>query len=57
MKEGRSWMTSANTWFTQDRRWQYTWVKPGDTGRYKIDYNLEKCTYWNSVCNAKVYPW
>jgi len=25
-------------------------------GRYQIDYLLTRCRYWNSVCNAKVYP-
>jgi len=31
----------------------YTWTKPGDTGRYQIDYILTECRYWNSVRNAK----
>ena len=31
-------------------------MKPGDTGRYQIDYILTKCRYWNSVCNAKACP-
>ena len=30
-------MYIINTWFTQDRC-RYTWTKPGDTGRYQIDY-------------------
>ena len=30
--------------------------KPGDTGKYQIDYILTKCRYWHSVCNAKAYP-
>ena len=49
-------MYIANTWFTPDRRHRYTWMKPGNTGRYQIDYILTKCIYWNSVCNAKAYP-
>ena len=49
-------MYIANSWFTQDRRRQYTWTKLGDTGRYQTDYILTKCRYWNSVCNAKAYP-
>jgi len=31
-------------------------MKPGDTGRYHIDYILTKCRYLNSVCSAKAYP-
>ena len=46
----------ANTWFCQDRRRRYTWTKPGNTGRYQIDYILTKTRFWNSVSNAKSYP-
>jgi len=49
-------MYIAKTWFTRDRRRQYTWMKPGDTGRYQIDYILTKFKHWNSVCNAKACP-
>ena len=49
-------MYITNTWFTQDRRRRYTWMKLGDTGRYQIDYILTKCRYWNSVCKANAYP-
>jgi len=52
----RKQMYINNTWFTQDRRRRYTGTKPGDTGRYQINYILTKCRYWNSVCNAKAYP-
>ena len=47
---------TANTWFCQDRRRRYTWTKPGNTGRYQIDYILTKTRFWNSVSNAKSYP-
>jgi len=46
----------VNTWFCQDRRRRYTWTKPGNTGRYQIDYILTKNRFWNSVSNAKSYP-
>ena len=46
----------TNTWFCQDKRRRYTWTKPGNTGRYQIDYILVKRRYWNSVSNAKTYP-
>ena len=49
-------MYITNTWLTQDRRCQYMWMKPGDTGRYQIDYILTKYRYWNTACNAKAYP-
>ena len=30
-------MSIANTWFCQEKCRRYTWIKPGDTGRYQID--------------------
>ena len=33
-----------------------TWKKPGDTGRYQIDYILVKQRYRNSVKNSRGYP-
>jgi len=32
----------TNTWFEQEKRRRYTWKKPGDTGRFQIDYILVK---------------
>ena len=49
-------MYIPNTWFCQDKHRRYTWKQLGDTGRYKIDYVLAKCTFWNSISNAKTYP-
>src|SRR5438876_272008 len=38
----------TNTWFEQERRRRYTWKKPGDTGRYQIDYIMVRQRYRNS---------
>lgn len=46
----------ANTWFNHPKRRRYTWKKPGDTGRYQLDYILVKQRYRNSVSNARSYP-
>jgi len=46
----------TNTWFCQNKRRRYTWTRPGNTGRFQIDYILAKQRYWNSVINAKCYP-
>ena len=45
-----------NTWFKHEKRRRYTWKKPGDTGRYQLDYILIKQRYRNSVKNSKAYP-
>ena len=34
----------------------YTWKRPGDTGRFQIDYILVKQRYRNSVKNSRTYP-
>ena len=34
----------------------YTWVKPGDTGRFQIDYILVRDRYRNSVKSSCSYP-
>ena len=46
----------TNTWFEQEKRRRYTWKKPGDTGRYQLDYILVRQRYRNSVKNAHSYP-
>ena len=38
------------------RRRGYTWKKPGDTGRYQIDYIMVKQRYRNSVKSSWSYP-
>ena len=35
-------MVVTNTWFQHEKRGTYTWKRPGDTGRFKIDYILVK---------------
>jgi len=45
-----------NTWFDQEKRRRYTWTRPGNTGRFQIDYIITKQRYWNSVINSKTYP-
>jgi len=46
----------TNTWYRHERRRRYTWKKPGDTGRYQLDYILIKHRYRNSVKNSRAYP-
>jgi len=46
----------TNTWFKHEKRRRYTWKKPGDTGRYQIDYILVKQRYRNSVKDSRAYP-
>jgi len=46
----------TNTWFKHEKRRRYTWKKPGDTGRYQLDYILVKQRYRNSVKNSRAYP-
>ena len=45
-----------NTWFEQEKRRRYTWKKPGDTGRFQIDYIMIRQRYRNSVKVKKRYP-
>jgi hypothetical protein len=52
----RKQLVATNTWFQQEKRRRYTWIKPGDTGRYQIDYILVRQRYRNSVKNCKTYP-
>ena len=47
--------TIANTWFQQPNRRRYTWKKPGDTGRYQIDYIMVRQRYHNSIKSAWSY--
>src|SRR3990170_4212832 len=46
----------TNTWFEQEKRRRYTWKKPGDTGRYQIDYIMVKQRYRNSLKSSWSYP-
>ena len=36
----RSKLIVTNTWFQHEKRSRYTWKRPGDTGRYQLDYNI-----------------
>lgn len=49
-------MMITNTWFDHNNRRRYTWKKPGDTGRYQLDYILVRQRYRSSVKNATSYP-
>ena len=46
----------CNTWFKQPKRRRYTWKKPGDTGRFQIDYILVRQRYRNGVKCTKSLP-
>ena len=49
-------MVATNTWFRHEKRRRYTWKKPGDTGRFQLDYILVRQRYRNSVKNSRAYP-
>lgn len=49
-------MVVTNTWFKHEKRRRYTWKRPGDTGRFQLDYILVKHRYRNSVKNSRAYP-
>ena len=49
-------LVATNTWFEQEKRRRYTWKKPGNTGRYQIDYILVRQRYRNSVKSSWSYP-
>ena len=46
----------TNTWFQNHKRRRYIWKRPGDTGRFQIDYILVRHRYRNAVKNSKAYP-
>jgi hypothetical protein len=46
----------TNTWYMHEKRRRYTWKKPGDTGRYQLDYILIKHRYRNGVEDSRAYP-
>src|SRR3981081_4163613 len=49
-------MVVTNTLFKQEKRRRYTWIRPGDSGGYQLDYILVRQRFRNSVKNAKSYP-
>src|SRR4030088_1912942 len=49
-------MVVTNTLFKKEKRRRYTWIRPGDSGRYQLDYILVRQRFRNSVKNAKSYP-
>ena len=46
----------ANTLFKNHERRIYTWMKPGDTGRYQLDYIMVKQRFRNQVLDCKAFP-
>ena len=46
----------TNTWFKKPKRRRYTWIRPGDTGRFQLDYILVRDRYRNSVKDSCSYP-
>jgi len=52
----RNKLVVTNTWFEQEKRRRYTWKKPGDSGRYQIDYIVVRQRYRNSVKSSWSYP-
>ena len=49
-------MVVANNLFKHEKRRRYTWKRPGNSGRYQLDYILVRQRYRNSVKNACSYP-
>jgi hypothetical protein len=45
-------MMAANTWLKHEKRRRYTWKKPGDMGRFQLDYILVRQSYRKSVKNV-----
>ena len=45
-----------NTWFKKQKRKRNTWSRPGDTGRFQLDYILVRDKYRNSVKDSCSYP-
>ena len=45
----------TNTWFKKQKRRRYTWIKPGDIGRFQLDYILVRDRYRNSVKDSCSY--
>ena len=50
-------MVATNTWFRHEKRRRYTWKKPGDTGRFQLDYILVRQRYRNSVKIFESISW
>ncbi|XP_068083215.1 craniofacial development protein 2-like, partial [Anabrus simplex] len=46
----------ANTWFKHHKRRLYTWTRPGDTGRYQIDFIMIRQRFRNQVLDCKTLP-
>ena len=46
----------TNTWFKNHERRLYTWMRPGDTGRYQIDYIMVRQRFRNQVLDCKTFP-
>ena len=49
-------MVVTNTWFKQEKRRRYTWKKPGDNGRYQMDYIMMRQRCKNCVKSSCSYP-
>ena len=49
-------MVVANTLFKHEKRRRYSWKRPGDSGRYQLDYILVRQRYRNTVKNDCSYP-
>ncbi|XP_068084785.1 craniofacial development protein 2-like [Anabrus simplex] len=46
----------ANTWFIHHKRRLYTWARPGDAGRYQIDFIMIRQRFRNQVLDCKTFP-
>ena len=46
----------TNIIFQQHLRRRYTWLKPGDTARYQIEYIMIKKKHKTHVAQSKTYP-
>ncbi|XP_049765311.1 uncharacterized protein LOC126094789 isoform X1 [Schistocerca cancellata] len=46
----------ANTLFKNHKRRRYTWKRPGDTGRFQLDYIMIRQRFRNQILDCKAYP-
>uniref|UniRef100_A0A8D9E3Z3 Craniofacial development protein 2 n=1 Tax=Cacopsylla melanoneura TaxID=428564 RepID=A0A8D9E3Z3_9HEMI len=46
----------ANTLFKQPMNRRYTWIRPGNTGKFQIDYILIRRVHLKHVLQCKTYP-
>ena len=49
-------MVIANTLFKHHKRRRYTWKRPGDKGRFQLDYIMVRQRFRNQILDCRAYP-